>query len=208
MKKSIHVFLLSAILGGASPLLTVAGDLDPAGGPAPTMHTLDEIYQELLELKSKVDDLTKLATDTGRFVVRRDGTIKDNSTGLIWLRQTDCLGDHTWANAKTTAASLAEGQCGLSDGSQAGDWRLPTRSEWTALANRNYQDPALENSVGSGQWQENDAFTGIESTWYWSSTTHSTYPENAYMWYSVDGFDNWHMGKTSSTGVWPVRENN
>ena len=32
-------------------LASRAGDLDPAGPPAPTMHTLEEIYQKLVQIE-------------------------------------------------------------------------------------------------------------------------------------------------------------
>jgi hypothetical protein len=66
-----------------------------------------------------------------RYVDCGNGTVTDTVTGLIWLKQTDCLGFQNWVNANAAAAALANGACGLTDGSSPGDWRLPTQAEWT-----------------------------------------------------------------------------
>ena len=71
-----------------------------------------------------------------RFTDNSDGTVTDNLTGLIWLQDADAGdGTETWANALSICNSLATGQQGLSDGSSAGDWRLPT-DERTAQLDR------------------------------------------------------------------------
>lgn len=67
-----------------------------------------------------------------------DGTIRDNETGLIWLKDASCSallgtnpeGRADWDTANSAAADLADGTCGLTDGSEAGDWRLPAKEEW------------------------------------------------------------------------------
>ena len=53
-------------------------------------------------------------------------------TGLIWLKRADCFPEANWKVALQAAATLKSGDCGLTDGSSAGDWRLPTRTEWEA----------------------------------------------------------------------------
>ena len=71
---------------------------------------------------------------TPRFSDKGDGTVKDNLTNLIWLKNANCFGGQTWANALTAANNLHDtgtpstmDDCGLSDGSLAGDWRSPKR---------------------------------------------------------------------------------
>ncbi len=69
-----------------------------------------------------------------RFTDNNNGTVKDNLTGLVWLKDANCMsffsGDSTGQNnrirpnALTAANSLEYGYCGLTDGSIAGDWRL------------------------------------------------------------------------------------
>jgi hypothetical protein len=72
-----------------------------------------------------------------------------------------------WETAMQSAASaaqLADGQCGLSDGSKAGDWRLPTKDEWEAMVDKKYEKPALSNAAGTSQWTEGDAFSGVQTS--------------------------------------------
>ena len=69
-------------------------------------------------------------TNDRRFVDCGNGTVTDQVTGLIWLKNAACLGFWDFAGAHQAAATLQAGQCGLSDNSAAGDWRLPTSDEW------------------------------------------------------------------------------
>ena len=65
-----------------------------------------------------------------RFADNGNGTVTDNLTGLVWLKNANCAsffsGDSTgqnardWTDALTAANSLATGYCGLTDGSAAG----------------------------------------------------------------------------------------
>src|SRR5207253_1901181 len=70
--------------------------------------------------------------DTNRYVDCGNGTVTDTVTGLIWLKQGNCLPNNTWAAANQAAAGLKEGDCSLTDKSSPGDWRLPTKDEWSA----------------------------------------------------------------------------
>jgi hypothetical protein len=98
-----------------------------------------------------------------RFTDNRDGTITDNLTGLVWLAQADCLGKVEWLDALAAANALAEGQCGLTDGSEAGDWRLPNILEAVSLMNLEVANP--------GDWLETSGFSGFYGVGLWSSTT-------------------------------------
>lgn len=57
------------------------------------------------------------ATDNG------DGTV--TAEGLIWMKDATCIGLMTHAEATSAVKRLKSGDCGLKDGSRAGDWRLP-----------------------------------------------------------------------------------
>jgi len=88
-----------------------------------------------------------------RFVHNRDGTENEKLTGLNRLRDGDCLtffaGDVTrqnprpWQAALAAANQLAAGYCGLTDGSAAGDWRLPNLRELQSLIDYSQVNPAL-----------------------------------------------------------------
>ncbi len=134
-----------------------------------------------------------------------DGTVTDSLTGLAWLKNANCSDTvggvtggsrNTWADALTFCNNLASGSCGLTDGSSAGDWRLPTRLELFSLLDLSQSNPALPSG---------HPFSNVQNSYYWTSTA---YLDNlSYTWYV-------HLG-SGSTGygtkafakfyVWPVR---
>jgi hypothetical protein len=81
-------------------------------------------------------------------------------TGLIWLQNADCFGEMSWLLAIEALATLADGSCGLTDGSVAGDWRLPNVRELASLVDYG-QQPALP--LGH-------PFSRVQDS-YWSSST-------------------------------------
>ena len=74
-----------------------------------------------------------VAQPNPRFTDNLDGTLTDNLTGLIWLKDGGCLGNVPWLGALAAVDRLRDGLCGLSDGSVAGSWRLPNRNELLSL---------------------------------------------------------------------------
>ena len=61
-----------------------------------------------------------------RFVDNEDGTVRDNLTGLIWLKNANCFGGHVHGDQALARLAIT---CqlalnGLTDGSTPGDWRL------------------------------------------------------------------------------------
>ncbi|MEK8020754.1 MAG: DUF1566 domain-containing protein, partial [Candidatus Parabeggiatoa sp.] len=145
-----------------------------------------------------------------RYINNGNGTVTDIRTGLIWLKNANCFGRQDWKTAQQSAANLASGQCGLRDGSKQGMWRLPSKEEWEAMIDEkyvdreNYSQPTLSNAAGTGPWQEDDAFSGVQTYYYWSSTPYVAGTGSA--WYvSLDYGIVSYLGKTNSIYVWPVR---
>ena len=140
-----------------------------------------------------------------RFRDNNDGTVTDNLTGLIWLKDAGAFEKKTWANALSAANSLKNGEHGLSDGSEAGDWRLPNVRELCSLIDYEYNDPALSNAAGDKKWTAGDPFDTIQSSNYWSSTTRSC--NAAYGWYV--NLNDGYVSPSDKAGyydyVWPVR---
>ena len=150
-----------------------------------------------------------------RFKDMGDGTIRDNNSGLIWLKDANCSdlagkgldGRATWHTALEVSAALSHGTCGLKDGSKAGDWRLPTKTEWESFMSADYAFPALVNTVGDVQWSEGDAFTGVQSSSYWSSTEYaSTRTWQAFM--DIGSMSHTFNHDDHFAYVWPVRNGN
>lgn len=123
--------------------------------------------------------------NTNRYVNCGNGTVTDTATGLVWLQDASCLGSADWATGNTAAAALADGQCGLTDGSSAGDWRLPTDEEWKAMvttnACMNELGPSLANDAATACLLTGpSSFVGVPTGYatflsgggrYWSSTS-------------------------------------
>jgi hypothetical protein len=152
-------------------------------------------------------DLQKgVALPNPRFTDNGDGTVTDNLTALIWLKDANCFGVKNWITALNDCNTLASGSCGLSDGSLAGDWRLPSIRELHSLINFACNEPAISDAEGTGQWEWADGspFTSVYSNYYWSSTTHTLSPENAHgVHFSSGGVAN--MSKVWTVHLWPVR---
>jgi len=139
-----------------------------------------------------------------RFTDDGNGTVRDNLTGLIWLKDADCFGKRSWSDALSDCNSLGAGACGLTDGSSAGDWRLPSRKELDSLLDLRFYNPPLSNTTGMGQWEEGDPFTDVRSQYYLSSTTHAN--NTSLAWYVYLRYGYTQPGeKTHAAYVWPVR---
>lgn len=201
---------------------------EPAVGPASTGRTLDEMMS-LVNTRTPVEktgqticydqdgnviacggtgqdgDLQKGVTwPNPRFSDIGNETVTDNMTGLTWLKDANCFGQRTWTNALSDANGLANGSCSLTDSSSAGDWHLPNVKELQSLIDFTFNNPALSDAAGTTQWTSGDAFTAVQSNYYWSSTTKSDNTSNAWVVTLTSGFVS-NAGKTNARYVWPVR---
>ena len=135
-----------------------------------------------------------------RFTDNLDGTVTDNLTGLIWLKNATCFDLKPWTIALNDCNNLANGSCGLTDGSLAGDWRLPNINELHSLVDPTQHNPALTAIY---------PFTGVRSAFdYWSSTTYPDFPSAAW---SVDmdtGSESVNPKDYYGVCLWPVRSGN
>jgi hypothetical protein len=157
-----------------------------------------------------------------RFTDNRNGTVTDNLTGLIWLKNANCTdtaggiarenGLLDWASALRWSNSLANGQCGLTDNSEPGQWRLPSLNELRSLLDYSRHDRDLPPE---------SAFSNVHSSWYWSSTSNPTYTSGAYNVGMSHGSVHLHGQSNANAapgvsrvgnkvdqalGVWPVRD--
>ena len=151
-------------------------------------------------------ELQKGVSTDPRFTDNGDGTVQDNLTGLIWLKDANCsvVSPKNFANAFNAVSRLQSGQCGLTDGSAKGDWRLPTKAEWQALVNTSCATPALPNAAGTGCYSTGAWATGVQLSGYWSSTTFATNPGIAWGVDLNDGYVS-RLDKSFTYYVWPVR---
>jgi len=150
-----------------------------------------------------------VASPSPRFTDNNNGTVTDNLTKLIWMKNASNVGAvgfgvKTWVGALFAANGLKSGDAGLSDGSVAFDWRLPNRRELESLVDCGFYNPALPNTLGTGKWTEGKPFQGVQSSYYWSSSTCAGSTASA--WY-VDFYDGvvGNGDKSSNGYVWCVR---
>lgn len=171
-----------------------------------------------------------------RYVDCLNGTVWDAATGLLWLKQGQCNalgvqgdGTGTWAEAMEAAAATADGlDCDgdgtpeLTDGSQPGDWRLPTRWEWsqTTLRAKNLGcvdgglkgGPSLTNDAGDDCWGRGLGPSSLASVFqsrpYWSSTSPASAPGLASGWSLFDATQS-SLPRSivpPRPFIWPVRD--
>lgn len=222
----ITVFVTAALF---LPGLVSSGDLEPSAAPGSTMHTLGEIYELV---STRLGGLTKTGQTTSyrtgddgdeeagvswltppRFTDNSDGTVTDNLTGLTWTKQAHYnhtaggIVPATWNEAVDFCKALATGMCGLSDGSSAGDWRLPNVKELQSLIHYGFSTPALPNTNGTGQCTTGDPFTTVLGD-YWSSTTCAGNTLCAWTVNIYDGNVDYDGKSGNSHYVWPVRGGN
>lgn len=174
-------------------------------------HSFDfALYADLWDLQSEVGQLDNpdppCYDNEHRFVDCGNGTVTDTLTGLIWLKQVDCFPAQTFAEANTSVAGLRSGDCGLSDGSRPGDWRIPSVYDCVRLFK---SDCAGIDIAGNGPNDSSCYFyspwaTGLVEDYYWTSTTYNGLRTWAYMMQTEDpefiaGY------KAEARMFWPVR---
>ena len=154
----------------------------------------------------------------GRYVDCGDGTVLDTVTSLIWLQQANCYSMVDFDTAEAAAATLADGTCGLTDGSAAGDWRLASKEEWETTVAAAVavalgcttsgvgDPPALTNALGLACFADGPAsFTGVLGTnQYWATGFPAQVPPRAYVMLMGNGLII-DIGAEFLRPVWPVR---
>lgn len=106
-----------------------------------------------------------------RFTDNLDGTLTDNLTGLIWLKDGNCIGLVGWVGALAAVDRLHDGLCGLTDGSVAGSWRLPNRNELLSLLHDGMGLPLGHPFIKPEEPQR----------YNWSSTTYPPIPDTVWI---------------------------
>ncbi|MBF0182916.1 MAG: DUF1566 domain-containing protein [Magnetococcales bacterium] len=128
--------------------------------------------------------------ESQRFIVHGNGTVTDRQSGLLVLQNGNCFGMMSWEAAQEAVAKLAEGSCGLQDGSQAGAWRLPERQELLLLLD----------------WQRQGPFVGVEQKNYWSASSVDSAPASAWLVLLSNGYIGYHQKSNAAGLLWPVRK--
>lgn len=151
-----------------------------------------------------------VAWPSPRFTDHGDGTVTDELTGLVWLREANCLateyaevdadGKVDWQGALDFVADV---NAGAYEDCAAGrsDWRLPNRRELRSLTDHG---TTTGDALPVGH-----PFTNVyldSGSGYWSSTTYLPRPSWAWYWSPKYG-DVSGTPKSGERTVWPVRGN-
>ena len=135
-----------------------------------------------------------------RFADNGDGTVTDNLTGLMWLKDGGCL-KKAWTSAlnaiKDLNANSGAYNC-LGYTADHSDWRLPNVREIESLVNY--------GTSNSAAWLNSAGFMNVKSSYYWSSTTYQNYTSQAWGMLMTKGQTTTLSKSTRSLySVWPVR---
>ena len=135
-----------------------------------------------------------------RFTDNGDGTVTDNLTGLIWLKDANCPAEtKTWQEALDWVKNPLNSGGTACSGYVAGtftDWRLPNIKELLSLIDYGEFAPALPPG---------HPFTNVQSSRYWSSTTDVTLKHLAMRVNTIIGWVDSQSKILDNTYVWPVR---
>lgn len=141
---------------------------------------------------------TGMAWPNPRFTDNSNGTVMDNLTGLIWLKNANCFGEKSRDLAIIDANNLTNGTCNLSDGSSTGDWRLPTNKEFRSLMDLTVSSPPLS----TGHPFSNVQFPNAS---YITGTNPAGSQTTAWMIHLTNGDLMAGIGGAGSGYVWPIR---
>lgn len=223
--RSVTSFVLTSWIACSVAVAPVAADQSPDAGPAastesgtvaPRSHAgsggavvVDGAVAETQADPPCVPSVGD-PDDVDRFIDCGNGTVHDTQTGLLWLKDASCPPEMRWHEASAFAADLADGQCGLTDHSQPGDWRLPTRAEWESIFRSCTNPPEIAGRDGycyaddpSNAWATGVVFTVQEP--YWSSTSDQP-PTYAWTAYLSGGYLSSDLKTVDYLWVWPVRD--
>lgn len=206
--RKIHVLVISGLGGICFLSFAVAGSLEPATSPGPTMYTLSEVYNRpVWRMSEKVfvdwpSNSRFAVCDNGTSADPNDDMVLDKDTGLIWARNADILdANDIWIEM------VRDCRRNVTLGGRLG-WRLPTVEELSSLLDTSNYAPRL--STGH-------PFVNVHSEpsdIYWTATTYeddsqgvwgiSMYLGIVFPWSKTDSNYLWAVwgGNAYASGNW------
>lgn len=163
MREHVRSMSMLAILVGFvctalfSPVLILAGELEPSGPPGPTMKTLDEIpptWSQVLPVSERFE------------LVMGGQAVLDKETGLVWEQSPD-------GTSYLPSTSALEGSCAPKTVGGRKGWRAPTTEELASLIDPTQTNPALPSGhpFNNVQMPDPTSCGGSPShPYYWSVT--------------------------------------
>ncbi len=160
--------------------------LDPSvNTTVPTMHTIDELYGVVKKYLPDTGQTTSYTATFGEdhdynpagaqpsYTDNVDGTISDNLTRLMWVKDGNSAGCNsgvtlTWEAALSFCENLTY--------ATYSDWRLPNSRELMSIVDYGEYNPSVGKTAGTPTY-----FTNTKTSYYWSSTTYAY--STSYAWY-------------------------
>ncbi len=176
----------------------------PAGQQAPGERLADQtqppVYTRIHAMFRPSGDRIKVSWPAVRFADQGDGTLIDNRSGLMWLKDAQCLGKRQWPETAQTIERLNQypHRVGCKEYTKAyDDWQLPdltTLAELTEGA-----EPATP-----ADWLTQQGATAVPARDYWSVTEN---PLNLYYAWAINFKEGTprNYAKKFPLFVWPVR---
>jgi len=134
-----------------------------------------------------------------------NGTITDDTTGLMWEKLSDDGSIHDQDTTYTWPAAIATKIAALNTAVFAGhgDWRLPNRYELETLTFLGADSPATDLAFNTGCVPDCSVTTCscTRSNFYWTSTTYHPNPANAW----IVGFSNGNTNSNIKSSLYYVR---
>ena len=128
-----------------------------------------------------------------RFTDNNDGTVTDHLTGLQWIKELHQLP----GNSDSMLWEDAIDYCEILVYAGYSNWRVPNVNELRSLLHLGSTPYAWLNNA-------NTPFSGINSGYYWTSTTRAATP--TYAWFvAINNGEVSYLPKDDTRYVWPVR---
>jgi hypothetical protein len=170
------------------PVTGIAGSLDPATAPAPTMKTLDQIPPTWDQILPANDSTTSDGCNSSRFKCVMGGAgVLDKETGLVWEKSPSTT-SMPWEDATDACRNKSVGQ--------RKGWRVPTVEQLASLVDPLVASPGPTLPIGH-------PFTSVQSAHYWSATTYEWNIASAWFVSFVNGSVNYNYNPAYY--VWCVR---
>jgi c(7)-type cytochrome triheme protein len=143
------------------------------------------------------------STPNSQFTVNHDGTVVDNSTGLMWMRCVlgqhwdgkTCLEPKPWFTHRSWAGAMKD--AGKSRYAGYDDWHLPSVDELMSIIERRCEDPAVNSEI----------FPNVPAAPHWTRESYSTNHDYAWRINFKNGKDNADIKENPSYVARLVRGN-
>ena len=164
-----------------------------------TDQTQKPVYTKIHSLFRSSGERIRISWPAVRFADQGDGTLLDNKSGLMWLKDSQCLGKRKWPETSQVVERLNKypHRVGCKEYTKTyEDWELPDLTTLVELTDGASGVPA--------DWLNKQGATNVAARDYWSTTEN---PLNIYYAWALNlkqGTPR-NYSKTFPLFVWPVR---